>query len=167
MARGSNETVRLLYHARTLVVSVVGVVGVVVSVAVAGGDIGEAHLGAFARPLLALTLALLAFLAWLGWTDYVSATSLAIDARGVTLGWPTKRLIAWSAMRGLSRGTGAFRLAIRTDAGKVRFQLLVLQKPIPALKQLVSEATSAGAKVEPYLTRLAEHVEEDSDEPEP
>lgn len=164
MARASSDTVRLLYHGRTLILAVVGIVGILVSVAIAGGDIGQAQLGALAPPLLGTTLLLLGFLGWLGVIDYRSASSLAIDAGGVSLGG---RTIAWKEIRGLTRATGAFRLTLRTDSGVVRFQLLVLPRPIEALKRLVTEAASAGAKVEPYLTRLAEHVEEDAQEPEP
>jgi len=164
VARASSETVRLLYHGRTLILAVVGIVGIVVGIAVAGGDIGQAQLGVLAPPLLGSTLVLLGFLGWLGVIDYASASSLAIDARGVSL---RGRVIVWKEIRSLTRATGAFRLALRTDSGVVRFQLLVLPRPIEALKRLVTEAVSAGAKVEPYLTRLAEHVEEDVEEPEP
>lgn len=161
MAGRANETVRLLYHARALLISSVGIVGLGVGITLTRGDIGQDVLGSFAMPLLAATLAVLAFFAWLGWIDYVSATSLAIDAKGASIGG---RVIPWSAVRGVTRATGAFRLALITEAGKARFQLLVLPRPIAALKLLVSEAASAGAKVEPYLRQLAEHVDEDLDD---
>lgn len=154
------ETTRLLYHSRTLIVSVIGLAGIGVAVFLSGGSLADAVPQAYAMPLLGITVLVLAVFAWIGWTDYVSATSLAIDARGVSLGG---RTIAWSEMRGVSRGMGAFRLVVRTDAGRVRFQLLVLKRPIEALKLLVSESTKAGAKVEQYLVRLAEHVEEDDE----
>lgn len=163
MARAT-ETVRLVYHARTLVIAAIGIAGVLAGIAVAGGDIGRSQLGPVAVPLLAVTLGVLAFLVWLGWNDYVSATSLAIDERGVTLGRGEGSTVPWSAIRALSRGTGAFRLVVRTEAKVVRFQLLVLPRPIAALKMLVARAKEAGAKVEPYLERLAEHVDEEEPE---
>ncbi len=162
MARAS-ETVRLVYHARTLVVAVIGIVGVVAGIAVAGGDIGRSTLGVLALPLLAATLGVLVLLVWIGWGDYVSATSLAIDERGITLGRGEGRTVPWSAIRSLTRGMGAFRLVARTETRVVRFQLLVLKRPIASLKLLVARAKAAGAKVEPYLERLAEHVEDETE----
>jgi hypothetical protein len=161
VARTSGETVRLLYHSRTLLVSVVGMVGVVVGFV---GNLGNDVLGPYALPLLVVTLVVLGVFAWLGWIDYVSASALAIEPGGVTVGG---KRVAWSGVRSVTRATGSFRIALGTESGKVRFQLLVLGRPIAALKTLVEEATKAGAKVEPYLVRLAEHVEEDVDEPEP
>jgi hypothetical protein len=155
------EIFRLLYHARALLLGVAGMAGILIGVAVSHGDIGTAQLGSVAMPLLGVTMAVLAFFVWLGWIDYASATSLAIDASGVKL---SGRTIPWADVRGLGRATGAFRIALRTAGGTTRFQLLVLPKPIPALKQLVTEATKAGATVEPYLARLAEHVEEDAED---
>jgi hypothetical protein len=139
----------------------VGMVGVVVGFV---GDVGNDVLGSYALPLLAITLGVLGVFAWLGWIDYVSASGLAIEPRGVRVGG---KWVAWSAVRSVTRATGSFRIALGTESGRVRFQLLVLGRPIAALKTLVAEATKAGAKVEPYLVRLAEHVEEDLDEPEP
>lgn len=157
MAAPSSTTIRRLYHARTLVLSAVGIIGVVVGVVIAG-DLGRSELGAFAMPLVVATIGLLGFVGWLGWIDYTSVMTLAIDARGVSY---RGRVVPWKDVRNVSRATGAFRLALTTDAGKLRFQLLVLAQPIQGLKLLVTEATKAGAKVEPYLARLAEHVEED------
>lgn len=159
----ANETLRLLYHARTLVFAGIGIAGVLAGIAVAGGDIEGSQLGVAAVPLLALTLGVLGFLVWLGWSDYVSATTLAIDERGITLGSGAGGTVPWSAIRGLTRGTGAFRLVVRTEAKVLRFQLLVLPRPIAALKLLVTRAKEAGAKVEPYLERLAEHVDEEEE----
>ncbi len=157
MAAPSSTTIRRLYHARTLVLSAVGIVGLVVG-AVFAGDLGRSELGAFAMPLVVATIGLLGFVGWLGWIDYRSVMTLAIDARGVSF---RGRIVPWREIRSVSRATGAFRLALTTDAGKLRFQLLVLAQPIQGLKVLVTEASKAGAKVEPYLARLAEHVEED------
>jgi hypothetical protein len=154
----TTETFRLLYHARLLIVAAVGVVGVLGIVAYSRGQIGQSEIGAGAFVLLGAALAVLGFIGWLGFIDYASASVLAIDARGVRVGG---RSVAWADVRALSRGTGALRLALRTDAGIVRFQLLVHAEPIRALKLLVSESTKAGAAVDPYLARLAEYVEEE------
>jgi len=151
----ANETFRLLYHARLLIVAVVGVVGVMGMVASSGGQIGQSEIGAGAFALLAGALGVLGFIGWLGWIDYTSASVLTIDARGVRVGG---RTIAWSEVRALGRATGALRLALVTDAGVVRFQLLVHSEPIRALKLLVAESTKAGAKIDAYLARLAESV---------
>jgi hypothetical protein len=146
---------RLLYQARMLVLAIVSAFGVVVAALMNAAYVARGDLAVIA--ILAASAASVAFIGWLGWIDYVSATSLAIDARGVAIGG---RRIPWGAMRSLKRATGAFRLALGTEAGTVRFQLLVVKKPIGALKQLVKEAAAAGAKVEPYLAQLAEHVED-------
>lgn len=159
----ANETVRLFFHARTLLVSTLGM-GVVLALVAAG--LVQAQLGAFWTPLVGATLSVLATFAWLGWIDYVSATTLAIDARGITLGWPGKRVIPWSAIRSVTRATGAFRLALRTEGGTVRLQLLVLPEPIPALRTLLTETAKAGAKIEPYLEQLTAHLDE-PEGPEP
>jgi hypothetical protein len=154
----TTATFRLLYHARLLVIAVLGTVGMLTMIGLSGGRIGQSEIGVGAYALLAIALGVFGFLGWLGWIDYTSASVLAIDERGVRVGG---RSIAWSEVRGLSRGTGALRLAIRTNAGKTRFQLLVHDQPIRALKRLVSESTKAGATIEAYLVRLAEYVEED------
>jgi hypothetical protein len=164
VARTSSETVRLLYHSRTLIVAVVGMIGVVIGVVVSHGNIGNDELGRVSVPLLGVTFAVLAAFAWLGWIDYASASALAIDERGVKV---ASRLVPWSEIRSVRRATGTFRVVLGTERGPVRFQLLVLPRPIASLKTLVAEATKAGAKIEPYLVRLAEHVDEDADEPEP
>lgn len=163
MRTRTNEALRLLHHARLLVLGALGIVGVLVAIALAGGDVGQAQIGVAAVPLLIATLGVLAFIAWLGWIDYVSASGLAIDARGVRLG---ARSIVWTEIRGLVRATGPLRLALRTRAGVVRLQILTLPTPVRALKLLVEESARAGASVEPYLVRLAEHVDEDENEPE-
>jgi hypothetical protein len=163
VARSANETVRLFYHARTLLVPCIGI-GVVIAVSATGL---VRQLGTYWAPLVLGTIAVLAAFAWLGWIDYVSATTLKIDPAGVTIGWPERRAIPWSAIRGVTRATGAFRLALRTERGKVRLQLLALSEPIPALRLLLAESARAGAKVEPYLERHTAHLEEPPDFPEP
>ncbi len=149
-----SATVRLAYQARLLLVSIAGIVGATMACVGIGlralGDVGGAAVvGAFG---------VLAFSTWLGWIDYVSATTLALDGAGLTL---AGRRIPWAAIRAVGRATGPFRLSVATDAGTVRLQLLVIDRPIPALKLLVAEAARAGAKVEPYLVRLAELAEEE------
>lgn len=162
MARGGNETIRLFYHARTLLAASIGM-SVVVLLVVTGN---VQQLGAYWTPLVGTTMAVLAAFAWLGWIDYVSATTLAIDARGVTIGWPAKRTIPWSEIRALGRATGAFRLRLGTDRGTVRLQLLVLHEPIPALRLMLTEVGKGATKVDPYLLQLGAYLDE-PEEPEP
>lgn len=153
MAR-ANERIRLAYHARLLLVAISGAVGGTMACAA----IGWRGIGATGVPAVALAFGVLAYTAWLGWIDYQSGLSLKIDGAGISL---AGRRVPWSGVRGVTRATGPFRLALRTDAGVLRFQLLVVDRPIHSLKLLVTEAASAGAKVDPYLVRLAELAEED------
>jgi hypothetical protein len=157
------ELYRLGYHGRLFAVSVVAGVGAWV-LAIGSGTLGQGAYGQLAIPLLLATTGVLGTTAWLGWIDFVSALTLDVSAKGLVFGWPTKRTIAWSDITRVMRATGTMRLLVETKGGPLRVQMLVLKKPIAALKTLVSESKRSGAKVEEYLAKLADYLEEDEEE---
>lgn len=157
------ELYRLGYHGRLFAVSVVAGVGAWV-LALGSGTLGLGAYGGLAIPMLVGTTGLLATTAWLGWIDFVSALTLDVSAKGLVFGWPTKRTIPWSEVTRVMRATGTMRLLVETKGGPLRVQMLVLKKPIAALKLLVGEARKSGAKVEEYLGKLADYLEEEEAE---
>ncbi len=147
---------RVLHHARALIVGAGGLVVLWVAIGIARGGLGHGPLGPLAA---AVGSAILIATAWLGWIDLVSVLSLSIDEKAISIGWPTRRVIAWHEVTSVSRSLGTLRLVVRTKRGTERVQLLVDRAPPAALAKLVRNVRAGWGRVEEYLEKLAEYLE--------
>ena len=59
---------------------------------------------------------------WLGWIDLMSALSLSIDEKAISIGWPTRRVIPFHAVTSLRRSVGTLRLVVGTKSGSERIE---------------------------------------------
>lgn len=156
---------RALFHARVLIVGAGGLVVLWTGIALTRGGVFAGGYGAIGPAAAAAATAVLLVTSWLGWIDLVSALSLSIDEKALSLGWPTRRVVPWSDVTSVQRSLGTLRLVLKTKGATERIQLLVDKTPPKTLAKLVRSVSGAGGKVEEYLLKLADYVE-DTAEPD-
>jgi hypothetical protein len=150
---------RPFHHARILILGVGGLAVLWTGIFVTRGL--ESEPAAIFAALAGTVVLLLT--SWIGWIDLTSVLSLGIDEKALSVGWPTRRVIPWKDVTSVRRSIGTLRLVVKTRGATERIQLLVLRSPPAALAQLVRAAQTGGGKVEEYLTKLAEYVEDTAD----
>jgi hypothetical protein len=157
------------YHARGLILGLGGLVvmwGGVLLTSQGGVHTHEHQASDLTGPLVAAVLGTVALLAitWLGWIDLMSALSLSIDEKAISIGWPTRRVVPWADVTSVQRSVGTLRLVVKTKGATERVQMLVDRTPPKTLTKLVRAVQRAGGRVEEYLLKLADYVEDTPDE---